>query len=72
MTNEQLNKLKPFIKFKNIFEIMPEHIDNWPEKLSGKKIRGIPRSFSVTELEYIEVALCNIARGIIDNQFISE
>jgi hypothetical protein len=67
MTNEQLQKLKRFIKFTNVIEMIPVDINNWPEKLASKKIRGKDRRFTDSELGLIESALLAIAHTIIEN-----
>lgn len=67
MTNEQLQKLKKYIKFTNVIESLPIEINNWPEKLSSKRIRGRERSFTESELGIIEAALLDIAHAIIQN-----
>lgn len=65
MTNKQLQALKPFIKFKNIIDLIPGQLSNWPEKLSGKSVRGIKREFTKGELENIQEALLIISSRII-------
>lgn len=67
MTNADTQRLKKFIKFKNVIEIIPTTINNWPEKLSGKQVRGKTRSFTTAELGYIESALLALADTIIRN-----
>lgn len=67
MTNKQLQVLKKFIKFKNVIDRIPVHIDNWPEKLSGKMVRGIKREFTDSDLGYIESALLALAQQIKQN-----
>lgn len=67
MTNEQLQRLKAYIKFTNVIESLPVGIHNWPEKLSQKKVRGMNRSFNESELALIESGLLAIAHTIIEN-----
>jgi hypothetical protein len=65
MTNQDIKKLKKYIKFVNVFDMLPVKIPNWLEKLSGKKVRGVCREFTESELGYIEAAL----RAISDQIF---
>ena len=67
MTDQQLQALKKYIKFKNIIDMIPVPIPNWPEKLSCKKVRGICREFTEVELGYIEAALLAISDTILQN-----
>jgi hypothetical protein len=65
MKNSDINKLKKYIKFKNVIDIVPVDIPNWAEKLSGKDVRGKKRTFSASELGYIHSALLAVASDII-------
>lgn len=67
MTNKDVQKLKKFIKFCNIIDMIPVHIPNWPEKLSMKKVNGNQRSFDQRELGLIEAALLAVAHTIYHN-----
>lgn len=64
MTNQQLRGLKPYIKFKTLFETIS--VNNWPEKLSGKVVGGKKREFTDAELSCIHSALLSLAYVIIE------
>lgn len=61
MTNDDIQRLKKYIKFTKMIKAMPVEIENWAEKLSGRDIRGKKREFTDTELGYIRAALLGMA-----------
>lgn len=70
MTNEQLQRLKKYIKIEAIMKSLPVEIPNWKEKSAGNngKSKGKyykDRVFTNSELNIIHAALTAVAHTII-------